>query len=181
MLSWLIRRRIDAFEREFDYDMGYARELLNASPRAALLFGRVSELSRYCEDIPKDAWFAAKLVGCLAEDCGPCTQLVTTMAERAGIPEAVIRNVLQENFEALPETARLGAEFARAVLERSNAANALRTTIVERYGPRALVSLGFALASARMYPTVKYALGHGHACEAVRVAGKVVPKLRPAH
>ena len=40
-------------------------------------------MSNYCKDVSRDAYYAAKLVGTMTEDCGPCTQLVATMAERA--------------------------------------------------------------------------------------------------
>ena len=41
-------------------------------------------------------------------------------------------------------------------------------------GRRALVSLAFAITAARIYPTVKYALGHGKACMRVVVDGTPV-------
>ena len=36
------------------------------------------------------------------------------------------------------------------------------------------MSLAFAITAARIYPTVKYALGHGKACMRVVVGGKPV-------
>ena len=45
---------------------------------------------------------------------------------------------------------------------------------VKRCGRRALVSLAFAIYTARMYPTIKYALGHGKACTRVVVGGTPV-------
>jgi hypothetical protein len=59
-------------------------------------------------------------------------------------------------------------------------ADELRAQIVERWSPRALVSLAFAITAARMYPTMKYALGHGRACQRISVGGAVVPVLRQA-
>ena len=47
-------------------------------------------------------------------------------------------------------------------------------SIVKRWGRRALVSLAFAITAARIYPTVKYALGHGKACMRVVVGGTPV-------
>ena len=35
-----------------------------------------------------------------------------------------------------------------------------------------MVTLAFAIASTRVFPTLKYALGHGHVCTRVRVAGR---------
>jgi len=37
-----------------------------------------------------------------------------------------------------------------------------------------LISLAFGLAAARVFPTLKYALGHGVACQRVVVAGTPV-------
>ena len=43
---------------------------------------------------------------------------------------------------------------------------------------RALVSLAFAVTGARIFPTLKYALGHGRACTRVIVGGESRPVLR---
>jgi hypothetical protein len=42
------------------------------------------------------------------------------------------------------------------------------------------VSLAFAITAARVYPTSKYALGHGKACQRVVVAGETIaPRAHP--
>jgi hypothetical protein len=87
MLRWIIRRRLDAFERTFDYDLGYAREILETDARAFLAFAPVAGLSRYRRDVPLDVLYAAKLAGTMAEDCGPCTPTSSaTWAELHGAP-----------------------------------------------------------------------------------------------
>lgn len=180
MLRWLMRRRIAAFERAYDYDMSYVSDLVEADPRAARLFGRATALGRYRRDVPLLAWFAAQQTTVMAEDCGPCTQLGVTLAEREGVDPAVIRAVLARDLKALPDDAALGVRFAEAVLAHDAAADALREEIVRRWGKRALVSLGFAITAGRLYPTLKYALGHGKACTRVTVGGAPVPVLRQA-
>ncbi|HZR37247.1 MAG TPA: hypothetical protein VFA75_17895 [Nevskia sp.] len=174
-LKALIRNRLDAFEREHDYDMGYAREILEISTAALLRFNGVMGLAQYREDVPREAWYAAKLVGTLAEDCGPCTQLVVRMAEGDGVAPATIRAMLRGQEAAMPPDAALGWRFARAVLAHDLEADVLRREVVRRWGRRALVSLAYALTSARMFPTLKYALGHGHSCVRVRVGGEELP------
>jgi hypothetical protein len=64
--------------------------------------------------------------------------------------------------------------FTRATLAHDTAADESREAIVKRWGRRALVSLAFAITAARIYPTVKYALGHGKACMRVVVGGMPV-------
>ena len=180
MLRWFLRRRIAAFEREFDYDTSYARELLEVSPRALIALGRVEGLARYRRAAPREAYYAAKLVAAKAEDCGPCTQLVATMAERAGVAPAALRAVLARDERAMSADTVLGFRFAEAVLAHHPGADELRVEIVRRWGKHALISLGFAIAAARVFPTVKYALGHGQACMRIVVGGTPVPGLREA-
>jgi hypothetical protein len=172
MLRWLVRKRLDAYEREFDYDTSYLRDIYAASPRAFSRFTKFIGLSTYREGAPYDAWFAAKLVGTLAEDCGPCTQLVVTMAERAGVNAATLRAILAGDEAAMSADAALGYRFSRAVLSRDVAlGDELREDIISRWGQKAVISLAFAVASSRVFPTVKYALGHGKSCVRVSVAG----------
>jgi hypothetical protein len=176
MLGWLVRRQIAKFERDFDYDFTYARDIYEASPRAFFRFARISGLAEHRENVPRDAWFAAKIAAALAEDCGPCTQLVVTMAEREGMSPPTLRAILAGEQGALPRAlppdAALGFRFARAVLARDVAeGDRLRDEVVSRWGRKGLITLALTIAASRTFPAVKYALGHGHACVQVRVAG----------
>jgi hypothetical protein len=172
MLRWLMRKRLEAFEKAYDYDMGYARQLLDADPRALMAFGKVMAMSTYRKEVPPSPWYAAKLVGTVAEDCGPCTQLVATMAEREGVPPETVRSVLEGDLGAMPDDVALAYQFAQSSLAHDPEAGVLRDRVVARWGPKGLVSLAFAVTSARIFPTLKYALGHGHACVRVTVAGR---------
>ena len=172
MLRWLIHRKLAAFEREFEYDMTYARELYDASPRAFFWFSFLPSISGYRERVPLEAWFAAKLAATLAEDCGPCTQLVVTMAERAKVSAETLRAILAEDEGAMSEDAALGFRFTQAVLARDlPEADRCRADVVEKWGKKGLASLALTIATSRVFPNVKYALGHGRACSRVRVAG----------
>jgi hypothetical protein len=44
MFRWARRKGIDKFEREWNYDASYIRDMIDASPRAAWLFSRVTGL-----------------------------------------------------------------------------------------------------------------------------------------
>lgn len=174
MIKWILRKALDRFERNWDYDASYMRDIIDASPRAAWLFSRATTLGRFRRDLPIDAWCAAGITAVRHEDCGPCTQLAVTMAERAGVDSAVLRAVLADTPDAMPPHVALAWNFTRATLAHDPAADEYRDAIVKRWGPRALVSLAFAITTARMYPTVKYALGHGKACTRVVVGGAPV-------
>lgn len=172
MMRWLVRRRIRKFEQEFDYDMSYAQEMFDSSPRAFFRFARISGLANHREKAPLEAWYAAKLAATLSEDCGPCTQLVVTMAEREGVNPAALRAVLAGDLAGMPADAALGYRFARTVLNRDLAeGERVRREVIARWGQKALVSLALAIAVSRVFPALKYGLGHGQACARVRVGG----------
>jgi len=180
MLRWFIRRRLAAFTRTYGYDTTYMGDVLDADVAAFLKFARVSSISSYRKGVPAAPWYAAKIVGAMAEDCGPCTQLVVTMAEHDRVEHDVLRAVLAGDTAAMPEDVAIAFRFARAVLAHAPEADELREQAVARWGQRGLVSLGFALTSARMFPTLKYALGHGRSCTRVTVAGTAAPVQRHA-
>ena len=180
MLKWLIRRRVAAFERDYGYNSSYIYDMLDVSLRAVLAFNRIMPMSRYRYDVPKEAWYAAKIATAQSEDCGPCTQLTVTMAERAGVDPNVIRAVVNREPGAMSADAALGFRFAMSTLAHDMAADEYREEIERRWGKHALVSLAFVIASARVFPTVKYALGHGKACQRIVVAGAATPAPRLA-
>ena len=175
MLKWLFRKRLDAFDRDFGYDSGYVREILDADLGAAIRFSKVMGLTRYRKGVPPDACCAAGLVGTMAEDCGPCTQLGVTMAEREGVAPEVLRAVLGGDTRAMSEEVLLAYKFAHAVLAHDPEADPLRERIVEKWGEKGLISLAFAITMARFFPTLKYAMGHGQACTRVKVGGTPWP------
>jgi len=178
MLKWLFRRQIAGFERTWNYDSSYARDMLDADPKALLAFGKVMGLSRYRKDVPVAPYYAAKIVSVMAEDCGPCTQLVVDMAAREGVAPEVLRAIVARDVEAMPDDVALAAGFADATLRHAPEAEAKRQAVLDCWGRRGLVSLAFAILAGRMFPTVKYALGHGHACMRITIAGETRPVLR---
>lgn len=174
MMRWALRKAVDRFERQWNYDAGYMRDIIDVSSRAAWLFARATAMGKFRRDIPIEPWYAAGITAVRHEDCGPCTQLGVAMAEQAGVSPAVLRAVLSDNPEAMPPEVALVWKFTRATLAHDAAADGYRDEIVSRWGRRALVSVAFAITAARIYPTVKYALGHGKACMRVMVGGAPV-------
>jgi NADPH:quinone reductase-like Zn-dependent oxidoreductase len=102
MMTWLIKNRIAAFERQFGYDASYLRELLAIDPRAFWAFAKVQKM-KYRRDVPRDVYYAASITAAMAEDCGPCTQLVVGMALGEGSTQTVIGNIVAGDLVALPD------------------------------------------------------------------------------
>jgi hypothetical protein len=178
MIGWLLRRQIAAFEQTWNYDASYMRDVLEADPRALWAFSKVMGMAQYRKDVPPSAYYAAGITGTMEEDCGPCTQLTVDMAARAGVSAAVLKAIVAGDLTALPDDAALAVRFTRATLRHDWEADALREEVVRRWGKRGLISLGFAITASRIFPTLKYALGHGQACMRVTVGGETRPVFR---
>ena len=175
MLKFFFTRYLDGFERQWGYDASYMREVLAVSPWSFLKFSLGSRAADF-KAAPFEAMLAAGLVGTLCEDCGPCTQIGIDMATAGGANPAVIRAILAGDTAAMGETAALAWRFARASLARDmETCDPLRDEIVRRWGQKALVAISLNLMAARMYPTLKYALGHGKACSKIIVGGVAAP------
>jgi hypothetical protein len=180
MLKAFLNARIRKMERTWTYDASYLHEIIAASPMSAARFGVLSGLANR-RDAPAEALAAVGVVGALAEDCGPCTQISVDMAAASGVKPAVLRAILAGDEQAMGANAALGYRFARTALERRlEEADAVREAVVRRWGQKGLVALALTLTTARMYPTVKYAMGHGKTCSRVTVAGETAPHQAPA-
>ena len=179
MLRAYFTRYLDKFERQWSYDASYMRDVLAVSPWSFAKFMLGTQAADRSA-APSEAIFAAAIAGTLSEDCGPCTQIGVDMATAQGLDPAIIRAVLAGDEAAMGETAALAWRFARASLARDmETCDPLRDEIVRRWGQNALVAIGLALTAARMYPTLKYALGHGKACSKIVVAGVAAPVAHP--
>jgi hypothetical protein len=178
MFRWFLRRQIAGFERTWNYDASYLHELIDIDPQAMLAFGKLQAIGNYRKDVPPAAWSAAGIIAVMSEDCGPCTQLAIDMAERGGVDPAVLRAIVVRDFAAMPDEVALVVRFTEATLRHVPEADELREEVVRRFGKRGLIALAFAMLAGRMYPTVKYALGHGHACMRLTIGGETRPVLR---
>jgi hypothetical protein len=182
MLKQLLKNKLAAFGRTWNYDTSYMTEIVDKAGVGALQpMSALQRLSNYRRDVPLNVYYGAVLTAGRAADCGPCLQLGITMAERAGVAPELIRNVLREDLAALPEDVRLGVELAKGTIARDGSGEAARAEIVRRWGMRALVSIAYGLIAAQAYPTFKYAIGHGHACVRVRIAGDELPIGNAVH
>jgi hypothetical protein len=178
MLKWFLQRWVSKFERIWNYDATYLHELIEADPRAMTAFGKVQALTKYRKDVPPAVYCAAGLIAVMHEDCGPCTQLCIDMAQRDGIDPAILRAIVARDYAAMPYDVALATRFTEATLNRAPQADDLREEVVRQFGKRGLLSLAFAMISARLFPTLKYALGHGKACTRLTVGGETQPVLR---
>ena len=180
MRSWIARRTLSAFARRYGYDVSYLEMMLNHSPAAFFKFARLMKASAHREAVPIDASFAAKIVGALAEDCGPCTQLVVDMALEAGMPRDQIEAVIRRDPRAMNDATTLGFRFADAVARRSADDDEFRDAVRAQWGQKGVIDLTLALQMSRMFPMVKAGLGYAKECRRVTVSGHDVDVVKQA-
>ena len=180
MRSWIARRMLRATGKRYGYDTSYLEMMLKESPSAFFKFAPVMKAAGHREVIPVDASFAAKIVGALAEDCGPCTQLVVDMALEAGMPKEQIEAVLRRDPRVMNSDTVLGFRFADAVVRRSPDADEYRDAIRARWGEKGVIDLTLALQMGRIFPMVKAGLGYAKECRRVTVDGHNVDIVKQA-
>ena len=91
-----------------------------------------------------------------------------------GVAPGAIKAVLKGDTQAKPDDVLLAFRFAHSVPEHDPQGNVLREQVVQRWGKKGLISLGFAITMARFFPTLKYAMGHSQACSRVQMGGAAV-------
>ena len=180
MRSWIARRSLRAFARRYGYDVSYLEMMLDYSPAAFFKFASVVKASAHRESVPIDASFAAKIVGALAEDCGPCTQLAVDMALEAGMPKGEIEAVLRRDPRAMSDTTRLAYRFADAVVRRAAEEDEFRDAVRAQWGQKGVIDLTLALQMGRMFPMIKAGLGFAKECRRVTVDGHNVDVVKQA-
>ena len=169
MIAALIERRITATEAALGEPMDWVRDLWRTSRSAFFKFWLFEPLARHRAAAPIDAYYVAKLVAVQHEDCGPCLQTVVNLAKMAGVDRGVIAETIAGRLANLTPLLARVAVFATAVVERSPDAGELGAALEQELGRAALVDLAFAIATTRVFPTVKRALGYAESCAAVRL------------
>lgn len=173
----IIRKKLDAFARQYSYDMAYTHQILDAGLKPFKAYAGLLGLAAYRhKQTPIAPWFAAKWVATRSEDCGPCQQLVVDMARQEGVPPQVIKAITQGDLAGMGSDTALAYQWAMAVIspgsmlagasiETAARADELRSGIKARWGEQGLMSLTLAMAGARSFPMLKRALGHHQHCQ----------------
>lgn len=180
MRQFFARRALGAFASRYNYDVTYMDHMLSVSPAAFFKFAALTKVALHREAAPKPAFYAAKIVGALAEDCGPCVQLAVDMAEEAGIPATSIEAVLTRNRSDMDVETLLGFRFADALVRRAPEEDDAREVVRAQWGEAAVVDLTLATQIGRIFPMVKAGLGFSKTCRRVRIGERPVDVVKAA-
>ncbi|MBR0872861.1 hypothetical protein JQ633_21040 [Bradyrhizobium tropiciagri] len=180
MRSFIARRILRATSRRYGYDTSYLEMMLKQSPSAFFKFAALAKAASHREVVPVEAYFAAKLTGAMAEDCGPCAQLVVDMAIEAGMAKEQVAAVAGRNVAAMTADTALGFRLADAIVRRSIDDDACREAVRARWGEKSVIDLAMAVQMSRVFPMMKLALGYAKECRRLTVAGHQIDVIKQA-
>lgn len=180
MIRWLLHRLVTRFERKANYDATYWHEIADVDTGAAMRLMVLPAINQYKGDAPPALWYGAGIASMIDGDCGPCLQLMVDGAMHEGVSQGDIAALLAGDLESASEEARLGFLLGKAAIENDPAALEHRERVIVRYGEKALIGLAYVAATARVYPVLKRALGHGAACHRIKIGAREAPVVRKA-
>lgn len=172
MITWISNRLIDKGEKQIGQSAEFMRDILKSSRAGFWKFALFMPLSRHRRHAPKELWHLAHIGADMAEDCGPCTQIAVDMASDDGVSPQILRAAVAGRLEELAPFEALAFSFGKAVSACDPAAEEMRVKLEEAIGPKAMADLALSIATARVFPALKRALGHATACHLVQVKVK---------
>ncbi len=180
MLKYFIKRMILKFGKRYGYDVAFMLHMLETTPDVMNSFNALSKLDSYRKSTSVNAHMAARLLGALNEDCGPCVQLVVDMARESGMASDQIEAVLTDDHAAMSSETALGYRFASAIIARSTDEDAAREAVRSACGDAAIIELTLASQVTRLFPMVKAGLGYGKSCRRVSIGERKITLAREA-
>jgi len=180
MFKWLMHFGTRQMEKTTNYDASYMHEAIDVSTAAGFKLSLLPLLSQHKEDAPLPLWYGAAMASVLEGDCGPCAQLMVDQGLKQGVSPKLMRALVARDLTAAGEEASLGFRYAEAVMADDIEAETLREEIQKRYGERTLIALAFATAFCRTYPVLKRGLGHGAACQKIKIGDNMESVVKHA-
>lgn len=171
MIRAILNRQIRQVEKRTGENADFLRHMLKSSPAAVLKFGLLQPAAAHRKAVSIEALYAARLVATMTEDCGPCVQTVINLAVEDGVRPEILRSVMEREWDGLPEPLPLVCRYSEAVTLAKPEATELAEDIAERLGADAQIDLALGITTARMFPSLKRALGYGLSCSKVTFKG----------
>lgn len=166
LVEWIRR----AAEARLRVPTSYITELGEASFSGFIKFVLFLPLAGHRGRADETLLHVARLAAFRHEDCGSCLQGAINVALDEGVAPASLAAVLDGDYSTMPPPVSLIVRFTEGVLAMDGSECEPRQEILARYGATTLAELSLAIASARVFPTIKRGLGHSVSCAAVRPA-----------
>jgi hypothetical protein len=164
MGRFLALKLIDAIERRTRQSMNYLRRIHEDSPAALWKFLWFLPLCGHGSDSEWEILSVARIAACRHEDCGACLQIVVDDALARGVDPSIVDAAARGNLTALSQRNGLVHRFAEAIAQVNPEAELLRQTLDRELPDRLMTHLALAIATARVFPTIKRAMGYSTSC-----------------
>ncbi len=102
------------------------------------------------------------------EDCGACLQLTVRQALEAGVSKQIIEAGLNGG-QGLTNELKDIYQFAVAVASNIFCDDELVERLERNFGNTVIAELALCIAGARVYPTIKRALGYAKSCSLITI------------
>lgn len=168
MLGFVVRSKIRSTEKRLGVSMDYLRHMYEHAPDAFHKFTKMMPAAQHREKLPPAPYHVARLVATRHEDCGTCLQIVVNLAKEDGVEPAVLQTALAGKVDELPESLQDVYRFAESVVLADGEEGPYRERVRKVFGEEALVELALAVATCRVFPTLKRVLGYAESCSVVR-------------
>jgi hypothetical protein len=154
---------IDKFEAHYDYDCNYMRTMRSSSADGFKTFVDFMPMGQYSKALDNETQWVSRIAAMLTEDCGGCVQLNIKMAIEAGVDKELVRTIIlsPENLES---NLKLVYDYSKSVALNSTDHNELSQEIRKLYSSEQVTEFALAIAAAKVYPTLKRALGEFKSC-----------------
>lgn len=169
MIRYALNKVLLKFQGRYNYDVRYQQDILKADLSAFLKFMGFQSMAAHSGRLPAVPLYAARIRAIIWDDCGPCTQLVVDMALEEKVDAKIVQAIIDRDFLSLPEDIACVVKFTDFVLAHNPEADDLREKILALWGDQGLIAIAIAVSAYRVYPTLKYALGYGSACNRIQV------------
>jgi len=160
---------LEGFQAHYNYDTTYMKDMLKEAPGAYETFEAFLPMASYINKTPKDVMYICKLTSMKNEDCSACLQLNVDMAVEAGVSKEIIQEVLFNKGNGLSSKLKDVYDFALAVSKNDNISEALYVRIKQEYTKEILMEIGLAIASTKVFPSIKRVLNDDISCSLVEI------------
>lgn len=159
---------LQAFEEQYDYDVGYMEALLDASPEAFEAFLAGADMANQRAHLSAEVYHVGVLSALIADDCGACTQLGVYLALDEGIERDLLQTLLEEPA-TLPGSLALVHQYASQVAKGHNADLEVIRKLRAELGAPAFAELATSILGVQLYPALRRALGKEVECPPVQL------------
>jgi alkylhydroperoxidase family enzyme len=156
-------------ERQLRVPADYLRQLGDTSSSGFLKFLMILPAAAHRHRSAPALVHAVRIAATQSEDCGPCVQIAVNAAIDEGVEPDTIRAILHRNYDQMPKEVALVLTFAEGVLAKDGSEEKARDEIARELGQAVVTELSLAIATARVFPSLKRGLGFARSCASVKV------------